>query len=557
MKYIEDAEDEKDIKQLEIDIKELEIDKLDTDSKSEKDFIKAEINDLKQDIKDKKDDLKRQKEKVENFVIYSINKYRSFIEKYLQSMGFYYEIQSSRDKIAIFIDIYSNKEKDIILDDLVDANVQFTESNRRNLGMKKYREQLDAEDSIYLNPIPEVMPDENVEIVYGFVVTYTSNLSGLTTSINVTQDNYKSMADLEGRVVTELGNDVKITSIVDYDQELIYFNLAVQEDGKLNKEFMTMIFEDACLDAKIDLLEENGFEVNIENITEIEVFTPSEKMVSFPAFILSKENKSLYTALEKEGMAFFDIVGWLNTIVSENKLIYRDCGADTVVYSFIELPPTEDIITEKKKLGEISNAFNKYVKFVKDKGHITRSSTSVLRDYIDTYKSSLSMEDIDDILSDLWPTTDKDAKWMTRNYAKSIGIKESKKIGETSVERDLDPDKTIIVKGVKGMKSTPFIKKFKNMAAYDKWSDSEDFGNYEIYQIMNESNLSEGILVYANESPEAVACFKLWDDMLGEMFNTNDVSSFKFKRAARNKYGISQDVINDAWDKWYDAVVRD
>jgi hypothetical protein len=60
-------------------------------------------------------------------------------------------------------------------------------------------------------------------------------------------------------------------------------------------------------------------------------------------------------------------------------------------------------------------------------------------------------------------------------------------LDETSYEKEIDPNKKIVVKGVKGMKSTPFTKKFKNMAAFEKWTDSDDFGNYEVHQVMNEN----------------------------------------------------------------------
>src|SRR6056297_3519484 len=60
-----------------------------------------------------------------------------------------------------------------------------------------------------------------------------------------------------------------------------------------------------------------------------------------------------------------------------------------------------------------------------------------------------------------------------------------------SIEKDLDPNKKIVVKGVKGTKSKPFVKKFKNMPAYDKWADSDDFDDYEVYQIMNENVFSK------------------------------------------------------------------
>ena len=58
---------------------------------------------------------------------------------------------------------------------------------------------------------------------------------------------------------------------------------------------------------------------------------------------------------------------------------------------------------------------------------------------------------------------------------------------ESAYEKDMDDKKKVIVKGVKGMKSTPFTRTFRNMAAYDKWSDSEEAGNHEVHQVMHES----------------------------------------------------------------------
>ena len=69
---------------------------------------------------------------------------------------------------------------------------------------------------------------------------------------------------------------------------------------------------------------------------------------------------------------------------------------------------------------------------------------------------------------------------------KRMTILVTENLDEASQEKDLDPKKKIVVKGVKGMKSKPFTKKFKNMDAYDKWSDSDEFGDYEVHQIMNE-----------------------------------------------------------------------
>jgi len=59
---------------------------------------------------------------------------------------------------------------------------------------------------------------------------------------------------------------------------------------------------------------------------------------------------------------------------------------------------------------------------------------------------------------------------------------------EASYDSELDETKPIIITGVKGMKSKSFRRKFRNMAAFDRWADSDAAGDYEIYQITNESN---------------------------------------------------------------------
>lgn len=65
----------------------------------------------------------------------------------------------------------------------------------------------------------------------------------------------------------------------------------------------------------------------------------------------------------------------------------------------------------------------------------------------------------------------------------------------TSYEKDMDNNKPVVVKGVRGANSKPFTKKFKNGAAYDRWLDSEAAGDYEVHQVMNESKkLTEGVL---------------------------------------------------------------
>lgn len=50
----------------------------------------------------------------------------------------------------------------------------------------------------------------------------------------------------------------------------------------------------------------------------------------------------------------------------------------------------------------------------------------------------------------------------------------------------LNENAKIVVEGVKGMKSTPFRKTFRNFAAYLKWSDSDAASNCSIYRVSNE-----------------------------------------------------------------------
>jgi hypothetical protein len=49
----------------------------------------------------------------------------------------------------------------------------------------------------------------------------------------------------------------------------------------------------------------------------------------------------------------------------------------------------------------------------------------------------------------------------------------------------MDESRPVVVEGVRGMKSTPFRKTFRNFAAYLKWSDSEAAGNYSVSHVYN------------------------------------------------------------------------
>lgn len=56
-------------------------------------------------------------------------------------------------------------------------------------------------------------------------------------------------------------------------------------------------------------------------------------------------------------------------------------------------------------------------------------------------------------------------------------------ISETAYEADLEDHEPRIVSGVKGLKSKPFSKKFKNAEHMEKWFDSDAAGDHEVHHI--------------------------------------------------------------------------
>lgn len=57
---------------------------------------------------------------------------------------------------------------------------------------------------------------------------------------------------------------------------------------------------------------------------------------------------------------------------------------------------------------------------------------------------------------------------------------------ETSVQSDLKDHEPRTVSGVRGIKSTPFTKKFKSQAHQDKWVDSDDYSNCDVHHIQKD-----------------------------------------------------------------------
>lgn len=71
------------------------------------------------------------------------------------------------------------------------------------------------------------------------------------------------------------------------------------------------------------------------------------------------------------------------------------------------------------------------------------------------------------------------------------GNKNEDVLDETAYDSKLDSKKKVTVTGVMGAKSKSFKKSFPNMKAFEKWSDSEEAGDYEVHHVVNEDQLDE------------------------------------------------------------------
>jgi hypothetical protein len=60
--------------------------------------------------------------------------------------------------------------------------------------------------------------------------------------------------------------------------------------------------------------------------------------------------------------------------------------------------------------------------------------------------------------------------WCDSDEAEDCEV--DKVMNEAAYADDLNPDAPILVQGVRGMESKPFKKKFKNMAAFEEWLDT-------------------------------------------------------------------------------------
>lgn len=53
-------------------------------------------------------------------------------------------------------------------------------------------------------------------------------------------------------------------------------------------------------------------------------------------------------------------------------------------------------------------------------------------------------------------------------------------------QKDMDEKKPVFAQGVKGVKSKPFVKKFKSQQHYEKWAESDAAGDHEVHHVYQE-----------------------------------------------------------------------
>lgn len=83
---------------------------------------------------------------------------------------------------------------------------------------------------------------------------------------------------------------------------------------------------------------------------------------------------------------------------------------------------------------------------------------------------------------------DDAVSYLNKNFKKlSKPVSEVVELEEAEVyQKDMEKGKPVFAQGVKGMKSTPFVKKFKSQEHYEKWADSDAAGNHEVHRVFQE-----------------------------------------------------------------------
>lgn len=190
----------------------------------------------------------------------------------------------------------------------------------------------------------------------------------------------------------------------------------------------------------------------------------------------------------------------------------------------VELDESMDMDSVKKldKINDLDELKAAAIKILKN----SKTSAKKMASLEQNIKTSRKKEGV---LSIIWNSIlsgegkgSVSSKWMKEDLDEAI-----------SFERDIDEDKPVIAKGVMGARSKPFKKKFKNMDAFGKWTDSDDYDNYDVQQVMNEG--TDPV-----EKDEAKGKFKNRDDK--DIDNDGDVDdSDEYLHKRRNAIADKKD----------------
>lgn len=130
-------------------------------------------------------------------------------------------------------------------------------------------------------------------------------------------------------------------------------------------------------------------------------------------------------------------------------------------------------------------------------------------------------------------------------------------LSEVAVEKDLKDDEPRRVIGVKGAKSRPFSKKFRNQAHMEKWFDSDEAGNHEVHYIQREEMEKSGkkIIEDSDAAGTLVAGGGAVDSdprtksqilsaMIGDLARVDDETLSKLHAAVLDQIGHESDAIS-------------
>jgi hypothetical protein len=129
---------------------------------------------------------------------------------------------------------------------------------------------------------------------------------------------------------------------------------------------------------------------------------------------------------------------------------------------------------------------------------------------------------------------------------------EKKMYNEAAYDKDFDESKPFIAAGVKGMKSKPWKKKFKNMETFDKFMDSDAAGDVEIQKMYNEN--VEDIRVQKEDFEGDLQALVESEATLSEGFK--DKASIIFEAVLNSKLKEKEEQLKEQYETMFNEEVE-